>query len=69
MIDKSKIIEAIKNTDDEFVLTTINEILKNESDIPDWHIEVLQQRLKDMEEGKAVFHNWDEVRTSIFTSK
>ena len=69
MIDKSKIIDAIKKTDDEFVLTAINEILEKRNDTPDWHIEVLRQRLKDMEEGNAVFHNWDDIRDSIFTSK
>jgi hypothetical protein len=69
MIDKSKIIDAIKKTDDEFVLTAINEILQEGSNIPDWHIEVLKQRIKDMEEGNAVFHNWDDVRNSIFATK
>lgn len=69
MIDKSKIIDAIKKTDDEFVLTAINQLLQNGSDIPDWHIEVLQQRLKDIEDGNAVFHNWEHVRNSIFTSQ
>lgn len=67
-IDKSKIIEAIEKTDDEFVLTTINQLLQNDNVIPDWHIEVLQKRLKDMEEGKTVFQNWDDVKNSIFKS-
>ncbi len=65
-IDKSKIIEAINNTDDELVLTAINQLLQNETPIPDWHIKELQKRLKNMEEGKTVFVNWDEVKDSIF---
>lgn len=65
-IDKSKIIEAINKTDDEFVLTTINQILQTDTPIPDWHIEELQKRLKDMEEGKTVFLNWDDVKNSVF---
>lgn len=69
MTDKSKIIEAIKKTDDEFVLPAINEILQNGSNVPDWHLEELQKRLKDIEEGNAVFHNCDDVRNSIFASK
>jgi hypothetical protein len=40
-IDKSKIIEAIEKTDDEFVLTTINQLLQTDTPIPDWHIEEL----------------------------
>ncbi len=67
-IDKSKIIEAIEKTDDEFVLTTINQLLQNDNVIPDWHIKVLRKRLKDMEEGKTVFLNWEDVKDSIFTS-
>ena len=69
MIDKSKIIDAIKKTDDEFVLSAIDQLLKKGNDIPDWHTKVLRQRLKDIEEGNAVFHNWEDVRNSIFTSK
>lgn len=68
VIDKSKIIEAIEKTDDEFVLTTINQILQTDTSIPDWHIEELQKRLKDMEEGKTVFLNWDDVKNSVFQS-
>lgn len=67
-IDKSKIIEAIRNTDDEFVLTTINQLLHTDNPIPDWHIEELQKRLKNMEEGKTLFVNWDDVKDSIFKS-
>ncbi len=67
-IDKSKIIEAIEKTDDEFVLTTINQLLQNDNVIPNWHIEVLKKRLKDMEEGKTVFLNWEDVKNSVFSS-
>lgn len=68
MIDKSKIIDALKKTDDEFVLEEINQLLQNEVNIPDWHTKVLQQRLKDFEEGNVVFHNWKDVKNSIFAS-
>ena len=67
-IDKAKIIEAIKNTDDEVILTTINQLLQTDNPIPNWHIEELQKRLKNMEEGKTVFINWDDVKNSIFKS-
>ena len=69
MIDKSKIIDAIKKTEDEYVLEEINQLLQNEINIPDWHKKVLQQRLQDIEEGNAVFHNWEDIRNSIFVSK
>lgn len=69
MIDKAKIIDAIKKTDDEFILSEINQLLQNEIDIPNWHKKVLKQRLKDFEEGNAVFHDWEDVRKSVFTSR
>ena len=68
VIDKAKIIEAINKTDDEFVLTTINQLLQTDNPIPNWHIEELKKRLKNMEEGKTVFRNWEDVKNSIFTS-
>lgn len=67
--DKSKIISAINETDDERILFAINRLLKIDEDIPEWHKSVLEQRLKDIEEGKAVFHNWDEIKSSLFELK
>ena len=68
MTDKSKIIDSPKKRDDEFALAEINQLLQSEIDIPDWHTKVLQQRLKDFEEGNMVFHNWRDVKNSIFAS-
>lgn len=66
-IDKTKIIEAIQQTDDEWVLLAINRLLQIEDEeIPEWHKQIVEQRLKDIEEGRAVFHNWDEVKKEIF---
>ncbi len=68
-LDKSKIISAINETDDERILFAINRLLQIAEDIPEWHKPVLEQRLKDMEEGKAVFHNWEEIKSSLFASQ
>lgn len=66
-IDKTKIIEAIRQTDDERILFAINRLLQIEEDeIPEWHKEIVAQRLEDIEEGRAVFHSWDEVKKEIF---
>lgn len=65
-IDKARIIEAIQQTDDERILFAINRLLQIEDEIPAWHKQVLDQRLKDIEEGKAIFHSWEEVKDSIF---
>ncbi|HET7118924.1 MAG TPA: hypothetical protein VFI29_20705 [Hanamia sp.] len=66
MIDKSKIIDVIKKSDDEFDRIEVNQLLQNKIDIPGCHIKLLQQRLRDFEEGNMVFHNWEEVKNSIF---
>lgn len=65
-IDKAKIIEAIRQTDDERILFAINRLLQIEEDIPDWHKAIVEQRWRDMREGRAVFHSWDEVKKEIF---
>lgn len=62
VIDKARIIEAIRETDDERILFAINRLLQIEDDVPEWHKEVLKQRLKDIEEGKAVFHYWEKSK-------
>ena len=69
-IDKSKIIEAIKETDDDRILFAIERLLQiDNEDIPEWHKTILNQRIKDIEEGKAFFYDWDEVKEEIFQKK
>jgi hypothetical protein len=68
-IDKEQLIEAIRETDDERILFAISRLLLVDEDIPEWHKEILQQRLKDIEEGKTVFHDWDEIKDSLFKTK
>lgn len=66
-IDKAKIIEAIQQTNDERILFAINRLLQiEEEEIPGWHKEILAQRLKDIEEGRVIFHSWDDVKKEIF---
>lgn len=67
VVDKTKIIEAIQQTDDEWMLLAINRLLRiEEEEIPGWHIEVVNQRLKDIEEGRAVFQSREDVRKEVF---
>ena len=66
-IDKSRIIAAIYETDDERILFAIERLLQiEEENVPEWHREVIEQRWKDMQEGKAEFLNWEEVKDNIF---
>jgi hypothetical protein len=66
-IDKEQLIEAIRETDDERILFAISRLLQIDEDIPEWHKEILQQRMKDIEEGKTVFHDWDEIKNDILS--
>ncbi len=34
--------------------------------IPEWHIAILKERLKSLEEGSAVFYDWEDVKETIF---
>lgn len=66
LIDKAKIIEAIQNTDDERVLFAINRLLLIEEDVPQWHIEVLKERVAAVEKGDVIFNDWEDVNKMLF---
>lgn len=34
--------------------------------IPEWHKEIMNERLKSIEKGTAVFHKWDDIKDSLF---
>ena len=66
-IDKSKIITAINETDDERVLFAINRLLKIDDDeVPEWHKEIVEQRWKEMKDGTAQFVKWEDIKDKIF---
>ena len=66
-IDKARIIAAIKEMDDERILFAIERLLQIDTeDVPEWHKRTLEQRIKEIEEGNAVFHNWDQIKDALF---
>ncbi len=66
-IDKTEIIAAINNTEDERILFAIKRLLQiDEDEVREWHKEIVEQRYKDMQEGKAEFINWEEMKDQIF---
>ena len=68
--DKKKIIDAIHDTDDDRILFAISRLLDiEESSIPDWHKEILEDRLVEIEKGIAAFENWDTIKNSLFRKK
>ncbi len=65
-IDKEKIIAAIKETDDEWVLFAINFLLQIEEDeMTGWHKKVLDERSEKIKKGEEQFFNWEDVKEEI----
>lgn len=70
IFDKKKIIDAIHETDDDRILFAISRLLEiEESDIPDWHKKILEERLLEIENGTSEFENWDAIKNSLFRKK
>lgn len=67
VIDKERIIEAIRQSDDERILFAIGRLLQiDDEEIPEWHKEIVEQRWKEMKEGKVKFQKWEDVKNKIF---
>ncbi|MBX9783932.1 MAG: addiction module protein [Chitinophagaceae bacterium] len=70
IIDKKKIIDAIRETDDDRILFAISRLLEiKETDIPDWHKEILEERLLEMNNGTAEFESRDAIKDSLLSKK
>lgn len=69
-INKKKIIAAIEEIEDDRILFAISRLLElKEQDIPEWHKEILQERLTEIEAGTAVFENLDDLKATLFSKK
>ncbi|NTS40880.1 hypothetical protein HRG84_08170 [Flavisolibacter sp. BT320] len=66
VIDKSRIIEAIQQTDDERILFAINRLLQiDEDEIQDWQKLALDNRNQRIDTGAETLHNWDDIKEDI----
>lgn len=66
VIDKTKIIEAIQQTEDERILFAINRLLQiEEGEIPEWHKNELDKRAALIDEGKDKLYSWEDVKQEI----
>ena len=65
-IDKSKIIEAVNNTEDERILFAINRLLQiDEDQVPEWHKQALNERSDKIKRGEEEFYDWEKVKEEI----
>ena len=66
VIDKSRIIEAIQQTDDERILFAINRLLQiDEEEIQDWQKLALDNRNQRIDAGADSLPNWDDIKEDI----
>lgn len=66
VIDKARIIEAIQQTDDEWVLFAINRLLQiEEEEIPEWHKHELDKRTEKITRGEETYYDWEDVKKGL----
>ena len=64
---KQEIKSEIDKIDDEKLLWAIARLLHldDEGDVPDWHKQILQERLEKYESGNAKMKDWEEVKKTL----
>ena len=63
---KQEIKSEIDKIDDEKLLWAIARLhLDDEGDVPDWHKQILQERLEKYESGNAKMKDWEEVKKTL----
>ena len=63
---KQEIISEIDKIDDEKLLWAIARLLHlDDEDIPEWHKQILKERLEEYEKGNAKMKDWEEVKKKL----
>jgi len=63
---KLEIISEISKTDDEKLLEEIRTLLhRDDAEIPDWHKQILNERLEEYEKGNTKMKDWEEVKKGL----
>jgi hypothetical protein len=63
---KREIISEIDKVNDEQLLEEILRLLHQEDDdIPEWHKQILEERLKKYESGEEEMLDWEEVKKDL----
>ena len=63
---KQEIISEIDKIDDEKLLWAIARLLHlDDEDIPEWHKQILNERLEEYEKGNAKMKDWEEVKKKL----
>lgn len=64
---KREIQREIELIEDEKLLWAIARLLhlEDDSDVPDWHLQVVKERLEKYERGETKVFDWDEVKKNL----
>lgn len=63
---KQEIIAEIDKVNDERLLEEILRLLHREDeDIPEWHKEILEERLKKYESGEEELLDWEDIKKDL----
>lgn len=68
ILEKKEEIKAeIDKTSDEKLIWALARLmhLDDDDDIPEWHKQILEERLEKHEKGTAKMKDWDEVRKTL----
>lgn len=63
---KQEIISEIGKIEDEKLLWAIARLLHlDDEDVPEWHKQILNERLEEYEKGNAKMKDWEEVKKHL----
>jgi hypothetical protein len=63
---KREIISEISKVNDEMLLEEIDRLLHlDEAEIPEWHKQILLERLKEDEAGNTEWLDWEDVKKDL----
>ena len=63
---KQEIKSEIDKIDDKKLLEEIQKLLhRDEAEIPEWHKQILNERLEEYEKGNSKMKDWEEVKKGL----
>jgi hypothetical protein len=64
---KREIIDAINKSNDEKLIGAIVRLLHldDDMDIPEWHKQIVEERIEKYEAGEGKMKNWEEVQKNL----
>ncbi len=67
LVKKREIKEEIDRIDDEKLVWAIARLLHldEDMDVPEWHKQILEERIEKYETGNAKMKDWDEVQKNL----